>query len=80
MFMTYHSITKSFTDTVTDNGTPVVGATVYLHDATTGQRLKSTTTNGSGQYTFSWYSELKLVFVSCQNGSKVGRSVDFYVL
>ena len=80
VFMTYHSITKSFTDTVTDNGTPVVGATVYLHDATTGQRLKSTTTNGSGQYTFSWYSELKLVFVSCQNGSKVGRSVDFYVL
>lgn len=42
--------------TVTDGGTPVAGRTVFIYDQETGGYIGKTQTNGSGQYTFTTFT------------------------
>jgi hypothetical protein len=46
-----------------------------LHDATTGEKLLTTTTTSGGNYSFTWYDNVSNVFVEAyQDATHVGRS------
>jgi hypothetical protein len=78
--LTYHSVTKTVSGTVTDGAAVAqVGATVSLHRSDTGEKVGSATTNGSGVYTITWFDDTIEVFTETRiNGTLIGRSDNGY--
>jgi len=53
------------------------GITVTLHNATTGEKLKTATTGAGGTFSFSWYDNTTQLYVEAQQDSThVGRSAN----
>ena len=74
----YHGITFTAAGTVSDPaGTLVslIGLTVNIHDATSGELLYSTTTTAGGAYTVPIYDSTRNVFAEVYaDSSHLGRS------
>jgi hypothetical protein len=50
-----------------------------MHDALTGDILKTSTRSGNGAYSFSWYTDTRLVYtVAYEDGTHLGTSVQGY--
>ena len=77
MLVTYHDVTFTVAGTVTGYSGDGSGVTVVLHDATTGDKLTSTTTAIGGTYSLTWYDNTRNVFTQArQDATKLGRSDD----
>lgn len=73
LWMTYHAITFSVPGTISNSSGGTV--TLKLHDATTGEWLRTTTRTGNGSYTITWYDNVNQVYVTARETDLlVGRS------
>jgi hypothetical protein len=73
LMFTYHTITFAVAGNVTGfTGTVNLG----LHRSATGEKVKSTTRSGDGAYSFTWYDNTEDMFVSANDGTKWGQSMD----
>ena len=78
IMMTYHTITKTVSGTVTGSG----GGTVYLYlhradDNTNqaGEKVLATSRSGNGAFSFTWYDNTENVYVSAfEDTTHMGRS------
>lgn len=76
---TYHTINFTVSGTVTGyGGGSGSGIPVALHDATTDQLLKTTTTTTGGAYSFVWYDDVHPVYTTAVINGKAGRSANGY--
>lgn len=78
MYVTYHAVTFAWAGTVTDgSAAPQVGATVTLHRNDTGEIVGTDTTDGSGNYSITWFDDTVDVHSQVRiSGSLLGRSDD----
>lgn len=75
--LTYHSITRTITGTVSGYTGDGSGITVTLHRTDTGEKLGSATTSAGGDFTFTWYDNTIEVFAAAaQDDNHTGRSKD----
>jgi hypothetical protein len=70
---TYHSQTWTVSGTVAGSSGGTV--TIDLHDATTGEKLKTTSRSGNGSYSFTWYDPVRTLFTQArESGTRLARS------
>jgi hypothetical protein len=71
LLMTYHSITYTCADSISGfTGT----VDIRLARSDTGERVLETTRVGDGAFSFTWYDNTELMFVTANDGTNVGRS------
>lgn len=77
LWYTYHSQTWTVGGTISGSNGGTVN--LYMHDALTGDILKTSTRSGNGAYSFSWYTDTRLVYtVAYEDGTHLGTSVQGY--
>ena len=80
IMLSYHTITKTVSGTVTGSG----GGTVYLYlhraddnTASAGEKLLTTSRSGNGAFSFTWYDDTEDVYVDgYEDATHMGRSDD----
>ena len=72
---TYHSITSTVSGTLYDYAGDGSGVTVELHDADSGELLKTTTSATGGSFSFTWYDDSRNLYCSArEDDTHTGRS------
>lgn len=75
LWYTYHAITFTVGDSITDSDTGTVD--IELHRASDGALLDTTSRSGDGAYSFTWYDNTEDVYVVAKDASgNGGRSAD----
>jgi hypothetical protein len=74
-WVTYHAMTFTISGTISNSNGGTVN--LYLHRASDGELLLSTSRVGNGAYSFTWYDSAENVFVQAyEDSTHIGRSAN----
>lgn len=79
LWVTYHSITYTVSGSISgsDAGTVNIGLNRSNDNPTNpGELVKTTSRSGDGSYTFTWYDDTENMYVTAEDGTSAGRTLD----
>lgn len=79
ILVTYHTIIYNVADSISGGFSGTVTIGLHRSESNTsapGELVKTTTRSGNGSFAFTWYDNTEALYVTANDGTNVGRSVD----